>query len=468
MSDRFDHIINKFSNLPAQGSVEWHKHRKYGIGASELATYLDVNKNTTIKKALSEKVGLRESTPSTDPCFIWGHFWEPIHRIIIQRLLDIKDSEMKEMGAIPYGEDKYTSKFKNSPDGIFIVDKQKLETVFGKQQVDELEIDYIDKDGKVFGILELKAPIGRNPYGYIPEYYLPQVLSNMCVVQNASFGLFSEMVVKRCSQSDVYGGGNYTPSVGFGNSVMNSNELCYNGCVYVYVEEPYRTKLRSLVLKKDATSDELCDFGSCLSDSFFYMIALWRQMDEYNLEPNNIDKSAVDEVEISSELDISDDEDLEKDISKSFIELCKIANEADKNEKVENTDKTILPPKTYKTLKHSPIQLKYVVNIKPNMSSEHELLEDEIRLYDSVPEEINGKKLTGFCSWKCFHMSFHLAKKQHKYIYTIWPVIKLTIKSFKYIKHSASEKEKSKRVVICSKLIKKQADIVKSILNKYN
>lgn len=466
MSDRFNHIIDKFSNLPAQGSVEWHKHRKYGIGASELATYLDINKSVTIKKGLSEKVGLREPTPSTEPCFIWGHFWEPIHRIIIQKLLNIKDSEMKEMGAIPYGEDKYTSKFKNSPDGIFIVDKQKLESVFGKKEVDELEIDYIDKDGKVFGILELKAPIGRTPYGFIPEYYLPQVLSNMCVVQNASFGLFSEMVVKRCSQVDVYGGGNYTPSVGYGNTIMNSDELLYNGCVYVYASEPYRTKLRSLVLKKNAASDELCDFGSCLSDQFFYMIALWRQMDIYNLDPSNIDQSAVDEVEVVSDLDISDDEDIDREIHKSFVEFCKIANQIDKDEKIDENDRVKLLPKSYKTLKYSPIQLKYVVNIKPNMISDHELLEDEIKLYDSVPEEIGNKRLTGFCSWKCFHMSFHLAKKQHKYIYTIWPVIKLTIKSFKYIKHSASDKEKGKRVVICSKLIKNQADIVKSNLIK--
>lgn len=466
MSDRLNFIVEKYSDLPAQGSVEWHKHRKYGVGASELDKYLDIQKRSNIKNALSEKVGVTETTPSTNPNFIWGHFWEPIHRKIIQKLLNVKDHEMREMGAIPYGNDYYTSKYKNSPDGIFIVEKKKLEQVFGKEEVDKLEIDYIDNDGKIFGILELKAPIARIPSGSIPEYYLPQVLSNMCVVKDASFGLFSEMVAKRCSYFDVEGGSKYTPSVPYGNVIINPNTLKYNGCVYVYVDEPYRTKLRSIILKKNAASDELCDFGSCISDYFFYMIALWRQMDEHNLDPSNIDTASSDYVEDLTELDVSDETDIDEEIHKIFVEHCNLANINDEKENPNVTDFTIIKPKSYKTLKTSPISFKYVINVEPNKVDNSELLEDEIRLYDSVPEEVDGKKLTGFCPWKCFNMSFHLAKKQHKYVNTIWPVIKLTIKSFKYIRHHLSEKERKKRIIICAELIKRQSDIVKSNLIK--
>jgi len=466
MSDRLNFIVEKYSDLPAQGSVEWHKHRKYGVGASELDKYLDIRKENSIKKSLSEKVGIIEATESTNPNFIWGHFWEPIHRKIIQKLLNVKDCEMREMGAIPYGDDYYTSKYKNSPDGIFVVNKQKLEQVFGKTEVDKLDIDYIDKDGKVFGILELKAPIARIPSGYIPEYYLPQVLSNMCVVKDASFGLFSEMVAKRCSIFDVEGGGKYTPSVAYGNVLLDPSLLKYNGCVYVYVDEPYRTKLRSIILKKNACSDELCDFGACLSEYFFYMIALWRQMDVHNLDPSNIDTASSDYVEDLTEIDISEDKDIDKDVYNKFKEYCIQANEVDPKENPLVKDLTISKPKSFKTLKRSPITFKYVININPNKIDNSELLEDEIRLYDSVPEEVDGKLLTGYCSWKCFHMSFHLAKKQHEYVNIIWPVIKLTIKSFKYIRHNLSEKERKKRILICAELIKRQSDIVKSKLIK--
>jgi hypothetical protein len=265
-------------------------------------------------------------------------------------------------------------------------------------------------------------------------------------------------------------GPNYTKSVPYGNHDMTNKKIIYNGCIYVYAKEPYRSKLRELIIE-DSSSDELCDFGTCDSKYFFDMISIWRKMDTLFINNNLHNKNDIsinhkDILEEFSDLDNESDSDINSEIDKQFKNIIKNYKlDPDYIDKETNEIKKNIP--SYISLEESPISFKYVINIFPNDYEKNNstiLTEDEIRYDSEINEYYEDKRLLGFCNWKCFDISYHLEKKQHKYVNIIWPVIKLVIKSFKYIRNTKNSETKKIRIKQCCKLISSQADIVLSSL----
>ena len=54
--ERLETFIDKYKDLPLQGTIEWKQLRR--IGASDLGSILDKNPYKSIKQFLYDKVGL--------------------------------------------------------------------------------------------------------------------------------------------------------------------------------------------------------------------------------------------------------------------------------------------------------------------------------------------------------------------------------------------------------------------------
>jgi hypothetical protein len=276
-------LVNDFidanKHRAKQGSAQWTAEREGALGGSDLANYLRANPYKTIDAALMEKTKLKPGPDPYDKNFLWGHFWEPIHRVLIQHKFNT--DTIVELGAIPYGEDDMRRRYKNSPDGIFIVNKANLVNVFGQEAVDKLDIQF-DDNNDAAGMLELKAPISRYIDGtFVPGHYMPQVLSNICLMKPTQFGLFSEFVVKRCAFNYLCGENvekMYTPSTSVDKDKEPRKCVEYRGIVMVFCKKTLSTYYRRLmnVQTTEDTPQTLCDFGACTYDMFYNMVKEWR------------------------------------------------------------------------------------------------------------------------------------------------------------------------------------------------
>lgn len=295
MLARMNDFLLKYSTLPDQGTKEWTDLREGGFGASDLPSLLGVNPYKSAKVSIAEKTGLEAKPDYRDPNFMWGHFWEPIHRNLIKIKLE---TEIYEASSIPYEDTGIKSRYRNSPDGVFTIHRDVLIREFGN---DLPELEY-DEDGYTVGILELKAPAQRKLKGEIPEYYIPQVYSNMCVIRPSTFGIYSEIIVVRCDIKDVRSGMNHTSSKKFGGINTDKTTILHNGVILIYCTPDIREYFMTKINGKNYMSDSLCDFGTCSKDLFYEMIQYWRGIGDKDT-PGCPPKISVKYINVDDEIE---------------------------------------------------------------------------------------------------------------------------------------------------------------------
>lgn len=168
-------FINDYRNGYKQRSDDWYKLMGSTVGGSELGSILGINPYQKKRDLINNKVeilkyGHIRNNKADAPACWWGTMFESVLMAIIE----------KEWKTTIYGDDICIQKYeghRNSPDGICV-----------------------SKNGKKIVLLELKCPYRRIPKdGQMPEYYIPQVLSGLSVVDIAHHGIFIEAVFRICS-----------------------------------------------------------------------------------------------------------------------------------------------------------------------------------------------------------------------------------------------------------------------------
>ena len=189
---------NKF--LPKQGSKEWLDSRLETIGGSEISTIIGLNPYQNIKKLIMQKLGITNFVKSAPLWF--GNILE----YPLQKYTElIFNTTIYETGSIPFKKSKY---IKYSPDGIAVINKNKLKKIFKNN-------DIIDSRSNFDNTLEeLKDELlilfeFKNPYmrvikqNEIPIYYKPQPQLGLDVIDICEASIFIESIFRFCSFNDI-------------------------------------------------------------------------------------------------------------------------------------------------------------------------------------------------------------------------------------------------------------------------
>lgn len=260
-------IIERYSHLPAQRSAQWYLNRQISIGGSELATLLGLNKYKSIRELISEKV--YNNADNTSVNFKWGNLFEDVHKYILETKLNVK---IYDIGSIPWIDD--TSGYRTSPDGIFSARIIDLKDKLPPDQYDVLLASNIDIEAETIFVVEMKAPAMRSLKGNVPEHYLPQVKSEMCIVPEVQFALFSECIFKRCAMRQFYmTSSEHSKTVSDSFTTMAKTLPIMRGIIYVYINQntpkEIYTYLLNCTLKK---YDGIIDMGDIDVDAFYHIV----------------------------------------------------------------------------------------------------------------------------------------------------------------------------------------------------
>jgi len=158
---KLEYYQSKFKNLFEQGSDDWLEGRRFAFGGSEIAAVLDADPYTKFTDLLQKKK-TRENIKEDNT--EWGKMFEPVSKIFIT--LE-QEKKIHEFSSIPHCFFPVCY----SPDGVLV-------------------------DGDDLVLLEIKNPIRRG-VGYIPEYYLHQIKTGMCIL-NVKHTLFAQFRFRRC------------------------------------------------------------------------------------------------------------------------------------------------------------------------------------------------------------------------------------------------------------------------------
>lgn len=162
--NRLSDLIEKYSDLPPQGSEFWLENRKHTFGGSEVATIIGINPYQSLKKLIKVKV---EHEYNDCLPFCWGRHFEDVSLEILKANYDVH-----HFGAIPHEDGTICY----SPDGVIVID-------------DELVL------------IEIKCPLWRIVQGGVPIHYMPQVLSGIDAL-NCDYGLFIDNEFRKCALED--------------------------------------------------------------------------------------------------------------------------------------------------------------------------------------------------------------------------------------------------------------------------
>lgn len=209
--------LEKHKHLPEQGSEEWLLARKNTIGGSQIATVLGVNKYENVQALVKEKTGV---SPFKKAAPLW--FGSIMERCVEQYVGIRYDAETFETGSLP-------SKWKHisySPDGLCVVHR-KLLGITDEEYAHIKENSVFQTHGDyVVVLMEFKSPYRRIPLkDKIPEYYLPQPLLGMDVIEIAEMAIFIECVFRFCGLEQLkdssysryhYDKNRYTDHIAFG------------------------------------------------------------------------------------------------------------------------------------------------------------------------------------------------------------------------------------------------------------
>jgi len=160
------------SNGIGQHGKKWHAKRVFTIGGSSLATIMGINPWSTIKKLITDKIGLTSFMGDIKPQ--WGNLFEPIIQTVVEH-----DKNCKIIGENIFIEGPTNTSY--SPDGLAVI------------------------DGKIV-LMEFKCPYSRLPNGKMPKYYEPQVKMGLDIIKIADSGLYAEGVFRRCTWAELDSG----------------------------------------------------------------------------------------------------------------------------------------------------------------------------------------------------------------------------------------------------------------------
>ena len=284
-------FIDKYRNLPKQGSAEWIKGREASFGGSELAALIGKNKNKTCRKLLEEKVSPVKFEGNSFT--LWGQLFEPVHRAILEQLFN---ADIHETGSIPWVKEG----FKYSPDGIGVVKRDTLLRVLKEGGITHLIagkiVKSIEEDAPEFMefinglgddmliLFEQKAPANRIPTYSIPEYYVPQILSGLNVIDISDFGFYTEACFKRCSLADLHLHSNaYNECFGFSKHTYLTLPK-YTGVVILSTKNnKLAHDIKLSYFRNGYTSDMYIDYGDASKETFFNILQQWKDTGDINL-----------------------------------------------------------------------------------------------------------------------------------------------------------------------------------------
>ncbi len=215
-------FIEKYSDLPEQGTEAWKTLRLDFIGGSEIASVIRQNKNKTPYKLIKEKLGFDKFNGSI--ATHWGNVFEELIRLHCE---DVFTCTIRETGSIPYKDGVLSY----SPDGLAVIPTLSLTNSLG-------EIGNIDDTQPTqLTLFEFKCPHSRKATNVIPDYYLPQVNIGMNIIDIAQTAVFVQAIYRRCSFGDLEYNSNYNAKGHFREFKHESNPVeC--GFMIFYTDEP--------------------------------------------------------------------------------------------------------------------------------------------------------------------------------------------------------------------------------------
>lgn len=264
-------FLEQNKHLPTQGSQEWLKSRSETIGGSEISTILNINKYQTIKQLIEQKTGLSSFKKAAPLWF--GNIFE----YVLQQYTEILfDTKIYETGSIPYKKSKL---IKYSPDGLAIINKNKLNRIF-------IEEDYINKifnkseftndeinKKEVLILFEFKNPFMRviKP-NEIPIYYINQPQLGMEVINICEASIFIESVFRFCSYNDIITiSNNSNNKNGISNNngnkkinILNKYNRYYHYDKTPYIKDPLCYSSFSVYYNKNNNNKHLLDIITSL------------------------------------------------------------------------------------------------------------------------------------------------------------------------------------------------------------
>lgn len=160
-------FIDRFADLPIQGSEQWLINRKFTIGGSDMPILVGANPYSNIRELIEQRIGLRTFTGNMYTK--WGSVLEVLVVKILEKEWKCKVYETGSLPGVVPGQ-------KYSPDGL-------------------LYIDFINK----IVLIEIKCAARRAAANKIPKMYLPQLLTGLDTIRIADIGLFIDVMFRRCS-----------------------------------------------------------------------------------------------------------------------------------------------------------------------------------------------------------------------------------------------------------------------------
>jgi hypothetical protein len=203
--DLLSKFLNLAAHLPAQGSADWLGQKQLTIGGSQIATVLGINKYENMEALILQKCGLSEFKKA--PPLWFGTMMEPCIEQYVELTFGAKVHETGSLPASHLG----LARISYSPDGLCVIDNDVLvETgVFTRKELADIHANdrspskrFESQDTLV--LMEFKAPYMRAPVvGKIPEYYVPQPLLGMHVMEMVDVSIFIECVFRFCTLDDL-------------------------------------------------------------------------------------------------------------------------------------------------------------------------------------------------------------------------------------------------------------------------
>ncbi len=225
-----EEFINKYKDLPKQGSQEWLNQRKFTVGGSQIATLMGINKYENMRsfaRSKSNFYSFKKEAP------LWfGNLMEPC----IEQYVEIEfGSKPIETGSLPCSFNKHLS---YSPDGICVVKRQNLYSLSSKEEIEDAVVysENIADNKDIIVLFEFKSPFMRKIIkGDIPKYYRPQPLLGMEIIDIAEISVFIECVFRFCSYKDLYN--NKYSYYHYDKERLNGSAIMYSAMSLYYDED---------------------------------------------------------------------------------------------------------------------------------------------------------------------------------------------------------------------------------------
>jgi len=223
-------FLDKHKDLPEQGTQEWLDARTYFIGGSSMATILGCNPYQNEKKLIKQRIGL-----DSFKGFAATWFGNLMEGAITDYVNNQYNCRIYETGSIECTKNKNMS---YSPDGLAIIKKQNLNVLdkFHHEHIKNTSLfndNHEDDDLTV--LFEFKCPYKRVPHlTEIPEYYLPQPLLGMDIIDICEVGIFIEAIYRFCSLDDIQYNNKYHTKYHNDKITLTNNPIYYGFILITY------------------------------------------------------------------------------------------------------------------------------------------------------------------------------------------------------------------------------------------